>query len=113
VIETVVRWSDARSADQKWGIIAIEFLRRARRDGTLDERHRHLFVSQWEEIGDLLMSKLQLDADAPVSAVDLGGLVLELSYGGISGYLNVNTAGQMVRHVLQATLTSSRLAHAE
>jgi AcrR family transcriptional regulator len=111
VIEAVARWSDERSADQKWGIIAIEFLRRARRDGTLDERHRHLFVSQWEEIGSLLMAKLQLDAST-VSAVDLGGIVLELSYGGISGYLNVNTAGQMVRHILQATCASSRLAHA-
>lgn len=107
VIEIVGRWCDARAAEQKWGIIAIEFLRRARRDGTLKERHRHLFVSQWEGVGRLLLSKLVLDQDPPIAALDLGGIVLELTYGGISNFLNANTAGQMVRHVLKAVQSSA------
>ena len=111
VVEAIAHWSDARGAEQKWGIIAIEFLRRARHDGTLGERQRQLFISQWEEVGNLLIRKLSLETH--LDALDVGGIVLELTYGGISSFLNANTPGQMVRHVLTALLDSSRMAHAE
>lgn len=111
VVEAIARWSDARGAEQKWGIIAIEFLRRARHDGTLGERQRQLFISQWEDVGALVIRKLSLET--PLDALDLGGIVLELTYGGISSFLDANTPGQMVRHVLTALLESNRLAHAE
>lgn len=109
VIDTVVRWSDARAAERKWGIIAIEFLRRARRDGTLDERQRQLFATQWEEVGHLLIRKLSLGPQ--VNALDLGGIVLELTYGGISAFIDVNTTGQMIRHVLTAFRAAANLTH--
>ncbi|KRE22300.1 TetR/AcrR family transcriptional regulator [Agromyces sp. Soil535] len=102
VIDAIVRWSDARAAEQKWGIIAIEFLRRAKADGTLTDRERSLFVLQWESIGRLLIAKLFPDADPPVSPIDLGGIVLDLTYGGISSFLEVNTTGGMIRQVLEA-----------
>ncbi|WP_405876438.1 MULTISPECIES: TetR/AcrR family transcriptional regulator [unclassified Streptomyces] len=110
VIEIVAHWSDTRAAEQKWGIIAIEFLRRAQRDGNLGMRQRQLFVSQWEEIGKLLLEKLALGRDGRISALDMGGIVLELTYGGISGFLRANTAGQMVRHVLKSFRDSARPA---
>jgi AcrR family transcriptional regulator len=111
VIETVARWSDTRAAELKWGLLAIEFLRRSWRDGTLDERRRHLFSSQWEAVGELLLAKL-FPGDGPdITPLDLGGIVLELTYGGISGFLEVNTAGQMVRQVLCAFVASVRPAH--
>ena len=113
VIEMVAQWSDTRAADTKWGIIAIEFMRRARRDGTLTERKRQLFVSQWEDVGRLLLNKLGVDQDPPITALDLGGIVLELTYGGISSFLDVNTAGQMIRPTLKAFQNSTRLAHVE
>ncbi|MGX9901040.1 TetR/AcrR family transcriptional regulator [Arthrobacter sp. SA17] len=123
VIEAVARWSDARAAEQKWGIIAIEMLRRAQRDGTLTSRQRQLFSSQWEEVGELLRSKLFPPGDilageitgddVEISAVGLGGIVLELTYGGIAVFLKVNTAGQMVREVLTALRRSVRVAHSE
>lgn len=106
VIEALVRWSDARAAEQKWGLIAIEFLRRVRRDGTLSERHRQIFITQWEEVGDLLLHKLFPHRKPQISALDLGGTVLELTYGGISSFLNANTAGQMIRNVLRALRAS-------
>jgi TetR/AcrR family transcriptional regulator, transcriptional repressor of aconitase len=113
VIETVARWSDERASELKWGIIAIEFLRRSRREGTLDERRRNLFSSQWEAVGALLLDKLFPGSKPEISALDLGGVVLELTYGGISSFLAVNTAGQMVRHVLYAFRDSALPAHVE
>lgn len=112
VIEIIAQWSDTRAAEQKWGIIAIEFLRRAQRDGNLGIRERQLFVSQWEGIGALLLKKLELGDHVRISALDMGGIVLELTYGGISGFLRANTAGQMVRHVLTAFRNSARPAQA-
>lgn len=101
-IEVVARWSDERSSELKLGVLAIEFLRRARREDTLDERRRHIFISQWEGVGTLLLDKIFPDRKPDVSALDLGGIVLELTYGGITSFLRANTAGQMVRHVLRA-----------
>lgn len=43
--------------------------------------------------------------------LDMGGIVLELTYGGISGFLRANTSGQMVRHVLKSFRDSARPAH--
>jgi TetR/AcrR family transcriptional regulator, transcriptional repressor of aconitase len=111
VIDIIAHWSDSRAAERKWGIIAIEFLRRAHRDGTLDERQRQLFVSQWKEVGRLLIHKLSLGHQ--VNALDLGGIVFELTYGGISAFINVNTAGQMIRYVLTAFRDAAHLAHAK
>ena len=110
VIETIAQWSDTRAAELKWGLLAIEFLRRSWRDGTLDERRRYLFSSQWEAVGELLRAKLFPGAGPDIAPLDLGGIVLELTYGGISGFLEVNTAGQMVRQVLRAFVASVRPA---
>lgn len=113
VIEIVARWSDSRAGEQKWGLIAIEFLRRAQRDGTLGERHRQLFVSQWEQAGALLQSKLLYDREPRISALDVGAIVFELTYGGIAIFLKVNTPGQMIRHLLNALRNSAHVTHAE
>ncbi len=102
VIETVARWSDRRASELKLGVLAIEFLRRARREDTLDERRRHIFISQWQDVGTLLLNKIFPGKKPDISALDFGGIVLELTYGGITSFLGANTAGQMVRHVLRA-----------
>jgi AcrR family transcriptional regulator len=107
VIDVVARWSDSRAAEQKWGLIALEMLRRAQRDGTLTDRQRQLFTSQWEQIGNLLRNKLFPNGHPELSDTDLGGMILELTYGGIAVYLKVNTTGQMVRHILSALRDSA------
>lgn len=86
-------------------------LRRAQRDGTLTDSQRQLFTSQWEQIGHLLRSKLFPSGHPEISDTDLGGMILDLTYGGIAVYLEVNTAGQMVRHILSALRDSARVTH--
>lgn len=111
VIEAIAQWSDARAAEQKWGLIATEMLRRAQRDGTLNDAQRQLFASQWEEVGELLRGKLFPDGDTGINALDLGGIVLELTYGGIAVYLQTRTSGQMLRQVLTALRATASVAH--
>ncbi|WP_219980424.1 TetR/AcrR family transcriptional regulator [Microbacterium sp. HD4P20] len=102
VIEVMARWSDSRAAELKWGLIAIEFLRRARRDGVLSDHHRQPFISQWRGVGALLAQKLFPGSPPPIDPVDLGGIVLDLTYGGIATFLGTNSSGQMLRHILTA-----------
>ena len=102
VIDVVARWSDERAAEMKWGLIAIEYLRRLRRDGALEQHHRELFLSQWREVGTLLLAKLFPGQPHPIDPLDLGGLVLDLTFGGIATFLEANSSGQMLRHVLEA-----------
>ncbi len=106
IIDAVANWSNGRAAELKWGIIAIEFLRRARRDGSLSDRQRQPFIDQWRDVGNLLMSRLFPDGARPIDPVDLGGMILDLTYGGISVFLEANSAGQMVRQILSAIVTA-------
>jgi AcrR family transcriptional regulator len=102
VIDVVAQWSDARAAEMKWGLIAIEYLRRLRREGALDQHHRDLFLNQWREVGTLLQAKLFPGQPHPIDPLDLGGMVLDLTFGGIATFLEANSSGQMLRHVLEA-----------
>ncbi|KUN89276.1 hypothetical protein [Streptomyces griseoruber] len=43
--------------------------------------------------------------------LDKGGIALELTCGGIPGFLRANTSGQMVRHVLKSFRDAARSAH--
>jgi AcrR family transcriptional regulator len=106
IIDAVARWSDGRAAELKWGIIAIEFLRRARRDGTLTERQKQTFIDQWRDVGNLLLERLFPDGERPIDPVDLGGIVLDLTYGGISVFLDANSAGQMLKQILSSLVAA-------
>lgn len=102
VIDIVAQWSDTRASEMKWGLIAIEYLRRLRRDGTLEDHHRELFLNQWREVGTLLQDKLFPGQPHPIDPLDLGGMVLDLTFGGIATFLEANSPGQMLRHILEA-----------
>jgi AcrR family transcriptional regulator len=106
VIDAVARWSDARAAELKWGLLAIEFLRRARRDGTLGDHQRQPFIAQWRDVGSLLIAKLTPGDPAPVDPLDLGGIVLDLTYGGIATFLEATSSGNMLRQILSAFVTA-------
>jgi AcrR family transcriptional regulator len=106
IIDAVARWSDGRAAELKWGIIAIEFLRRARRDGTLTEGQKQTFIDQWRDVGNLLLERLFPDGARPIDPVDLGGIVLDLTYGGISVFLEANSAGQMLKQILASLVAA-------
>lgn len=106
IIDAVATWSDGRAAELKWGIIAIEFLRRARRDGTLTDRQRQTFIDQWRDVGNLLLERLFPDGARPIDPVDLGGIVLDLTYGGISVFLEANSSGQMLQQILSSLVAA-------
>ena len=102
VIDVIARWSDARAAEMKWGLIAIEYLRRLRREGALEQHHRDPFISQWRDVGTLLMTRLFPGQPHPFDPLDLGGIVLDLTFGGIATFLEANSSGKMLRDILQA-----------
>lgn len=100
ILQALKSWSDARSANQKWGTIAIEFVRRTIHDGDTENPQLHIFYSQWKGVGELLAEKLNI-SPTRISPLNLGGLVLEVTYGGISGFLKVNTSGEMLDEMLR------------
>lgn len=108
IIDAVAGWSDSRAAELKWGLLAIEFLRRARRDGNLTDHHRQPYIAQWKDVGSLLIEKLFPGGPPPVDPLDLGGIVLDLTYGGIATFLEATTAGHMLREVLTAFVRAYR-----
>ena len=107
VIDGLSDWANKRAKDKRWGTLAIDLLRIARRDNTLEERHLRIFRDQWEGLGRFLTSKLFPYRDPEISPLILGGVVLELVYGGLSSFMHEESPGEMVR----AALTSMHLAH--
>jgi AcrR family transcriptional regulator len=100
IIESLSEWANARAGDHRWGVLAIEMMRRARREDTMSERHVRLFRDQWVGVGEILIRKLFPEGEPPTSAFNLGGIVLELTYGGINSFLDAGSPGEMVRAVL-------------
>jgi AcrR family transcriptional regulator len=113
VIDAVARWSDSRAAEMKWGLLAIELLRRAHRDNTLTSDQRQMFVEQWRDVGNLLNGKLFPLGNASMDPVDLGGIIMDLTFGSISIFLDANSTGQMVAQILSALVAANRAAGGE
>lgn len=107
VIDALSEWANFRASDQRWGVLAIELMRRALREQTMSERHVKLFRDQWVGLGHILIRKLFCEGEPPTTPFNLGGIVLELTYGGISSFLNPASTGEMVKVVL----TSMHEAH--
>ena len=107
VIDSICEWANQRAKDKRWGTLAIDLLRIARRDNTLEDRHLRLFRDQWEGLGRLLSEKLFPYGDAEPRPLYVGGIVLELVYGGMSSFMDDRAPGEMVR----VALTSMHEAH--
>ncbi|MGO7581970.1 TetR/AcrR family transcriptional regulator [Rhizobium ruizarguesonis] len=112
LIDVLANWANNRGDDRRWGMLAIELLRRAQHDHTLGDRHIKLFRDQWEGVGKILIRKLDLTVQPPASPFYIGGVVLELTYGGISSFLKDGAPGDMVRIVLGDMYRASRSAKA-
>ena len=106
ILAAIRGWSDTRSAGQRWGTIAIEFVRRVILESGPGSPQLRIFESQWRGVGQLLLDKLDIP-DSQISPLNLGGLVLEVTYGGISGFIQVNTSGEMVEDMLRLMIGPS------
>lgn len=99
MIEVISAWSRERSSDPTWSLLALELVRRSRRDATFGERHANLFREQWVGLGNILL-KLFPPGKAPADAETLGGVVIELTYAPASGFKTGPKSGDMVKLVL-------------
>jgi AcrR family transcriptional regulator len=117
LIDALANWANERGKDRRWLVLAIELLHRAQDDHMPGDRHIKLFRDQWEGVGKILISKLDLTIQPPASPFYVGGIVLELTYGGISSFLKEGAPGDLVRIVLRdmyrASLGAKAAATAE
>lgn len=108
-IEAVVRWCDERAGERKWGLIVIDFMRRSYYDDSLTDAQRQTFISQWREVGGLLSARLFPDSESPIIDEELGGIIMDMTYGGISVYLeSAASTGQMIRSILQSLVLQAK-----
>ncbi|WP_161981576.1 TetR/AcrR family transcriptional regulator [Aurantiacibacter suaedae] len=107
IIEKIAEWSIKRASNPVWGALALEVLRRAKRDATYGSQHSELFREQWRGVGRLLLPIFPgwNDPDPEV----LGAIVLELTYGASSGI--GNGTGPNVGDLVRSTLKAFQLAY--
>ncbi|WHO75428.1 TetR/AcrR family transcriptional regulator [Rhizobium sp. BT03] len=112
LIDVLANWASERGGDRRWGLLAIELLRRAQDDEMLGDRQIKLFRDQWEGVGNILIRKLGLAPRPPASAFYIGGIVLELTYSGISSFLKDGAPGVLLKIVLGSMYRDSHRANA-
>ncbi|PDT08841.1 TetR/AcrR family transcriptional regulator [Rhizobium sp. M1] len=112
LIDVLANWASERGGDRRWGLLAIELLRRAQDDEMLGGRQIKLFRDQWEGVGKILIRKLGLVLRPPASAFYIGGIVLELTYSGISSFLKDGAPGDLLKIVLGSMYCDSHRANA-
>ena len=107
IIERMAAWSTQRASDPIWGVLALELLRRAKRDKTYDRHHANLFREQWRGVGELLLP-IAPGWSNPEPEL-LGAIVIELTYGASSGIGSHD--GPSVGDLVRTTLRAFRLAY--
>lgn len=102
IIDRFCEWADDRASDPTWGLLALELLRRARREATFGSRHASLFRAQWAGVGKLL-GPVAPNLE-PVKTELLGAMVMELTYGAAAGFTDKDgpSVGDLVRFALEA-----------
>jgi AcrR family transcriptional regulator len=99
IIQATCRWASEQSQEPENRMLVFETIRRARADATFGKRHEQLFHEQWLAVGKLLL-RIFPKGKAPASALELGALVMELTYGNAMLFHSSPTAGDLVRLAL-------------
>jgi AcrR family transcriptional regulator len=102
IVEKMAAWSVYRASNPVWGVLALEVLRRAKRDETYGSHHAELFREQWRGVGELLLPIVPGWQNP--DPVVLGAIVIELTYGASSGIDSGTgpSVGDLVRTTLKA-----------
>lgn len=107
IIRATVAWANEESKESTNRLIVYETIRRAQADGTFGRRHESLFHDSWTAVGKLL-EPIFSPGRSPVTALQLGALVMELVYGNAMIFHSEPTAGDLVGIALRALRANRR-----
>lgn len=106
IIAAICRWSTATSRESGPRSLVIDLIRHARQDTALTKRHTEMFTHQWTQVG-MVVLKIFPEGKAPTTPLELGALVMELTFGIALQFHAGPTAGDLIGLALRAMLKAS------
>lgn len=108
IIEAVCAWANAHTHEPDMRPLVLDLVRHAKQDAALTKRHTELFSTQWTIVGKLLLRAFP-KGRAPATALELGALVMELTYGTAVQFHAGPTGGDLVRIALKGLMTAAQM----
>lgn len=105
MVEVISDWAQERSLSQSLSFIMMEAMQQAQRHGTLDERYRALFDSNWYKVGEA-MRRFFPEQRLPCQPDELVAIIVALSYNPVVSGASGHNAGNLVRLTLTSLMNS-------
>ncbi|SDE02739.1 transcriptional regulator, TetR family [Cupriavidus sp. YR651] len=107
IIDAVCKWATVRSRETGPRMLILDLVRHANQGASLKKQHTEMFTQQWTQVGNALM-KIFPAGKAPATPVELGALVLELTFGIAMQFHAGPSAGDLIGLALRGLLKASR-----
>lgn len=107
IIDAACKWANVRSREAGPRMLILDLVRYAKQGASLKKQHTEMFTQQWTQVGNALM-KIFPAGKAPATPVELGALVLELTFGIAMQFHAGPSAGDLIGLALRGLLKASR-----
>jgi AcrR family transcriptional regulator len=112
IVEAVSEWATINSQEADRRALILDLVRHARRDAALTKRHTELFTANWISVGTLIQ-KIFPNGKAPATPLEIGAMVMELTFGTAMHFHGGPTAGDLVRLALRGLMASANEKQAQ
>lgn len=107
IVEAICEWATIHSREVDRRSLVLDLVRHAQRDAALTKRHTELFTANWIEVGTLI-SRIFPDRKAPATPLEIGAMVMELTFGTAMHFHGGPTSGDLIRIALHGLMASAR-----
>lgn len=107
IVEAICEWATINSREVDRRSLILDLIRHAQRDAALTKRHTGLFTENWIEVGKLV-NRIFQKGSAPATPLQIGAMVMELTFGTAMHFHGGPTSGDLIRIALHGLMASAR-----
>jgi len=107
LMTAICAWATETSREPGPRSLILDLIRHAKLDAALTRRHTEMFTYQWTQVG-MVVTKLFPPGHAPATPLELGALVMELTFGIALQFHAGPSAGDLIGLSLRAMVKAAR-----
>ncbi|GJG95067.1 TetR/AcrR family transcriptional regulator [Cupriavidus pauculus] len=108
LIDAICKWSTETSREPGPRSLILDLIRHAKQDAALTARHTGMFTDQWNKVG-MIVTRIFPAGRAPATPLELGALVMELTFGIALQFHAGPSAGDLIGLSLRSMLKAARI----
>lgn len=107
LVTAICDWATETSREPGPRSLILDLIRHAKHDAALTKRHTEMFTYQWTQAG-MVVTRIFPIGRAPATPLELGALVMELTFGIALQFHAGPSAGDLVGLSLRAMMKAAR-----